>query len=115
MKRMKWPIAWLLEIVEMAAAGVLTALAHIPGGAVSALASWAFMPAAGLSVSLMATRRGLLNYAAWIAPPVCMALTHYLLWRYLPDAGPVLLCAFVSVIGAAAGQVIKERDNGRRK
>ena len=109
MKRMSWPVVWLMQFLAMVAGGFLTALAHIPGGVVTALASWIFMPLLGGFSACLATLRGLLNYIAWMAPPICMALTHYLLWRYMPDAGPVLLCALISIIGAATGEVLKER------
>ena len=108
-KRWKWPLAWLVQMVTMAAAGALVALTHNLSMALYGALSWAAMPALGLISAYRATRRGLLNYAAWIAPPVCMALSHWLLWGYLPDPGPVLLCALISLVGAAAGEVMNQR------
>ncbi|MBQ6594504.1 MAG: hypothetical protein IJH78_02450 [Clostridia bacterium] len=110
MKRAHWLKAWLIQLLEMALAGLLTALAHIPGGPVSLLAAWIAMPLLGAVSAAAATVRGLLNYAAWLLPPVCMTLAHIILWKLPPDPGPVLLCAFVSLVGAAAGQVMKERN-----
>ena len=108
-KRWKWPLVWLVQILTMAAAGALIALTHNVSTALYGALSWAGMPALGLASAYRATRRGLLNYAAWIAPPACMALNHWLLWGYLPDPGPVLLCALISLVGAAAGEVMNQR------
>ena len=108
-KRWKWPLVWLVQILTMAAAGALIALTHNVSMALYGVLSWAGMPALGLASAYRATRRGLLNYAAWIAPPACMALSHWLLWGYLPDPGPVLLCALISLVGAAAGEVMNQR------
>lgn len=109
MKRWKWPVAWLVQILEMLALGLMTALIHMLGAVPYGIAAWAVMPLAGLYTAFKATRRGLLNYAAWIAPPVCMWLAHAVLWGYAPAAGPVLVCAFVSLVGAAAGEVLNQQ------
>ena len=109
-KRWKWPLVWLVQIVLMALAGVLIALVHSFGAGIYGVAAWSGMPLLGAASGYRATRRGLLNYAAWIAPPVCMALSHWLLWSYPPDPGPVLLCALFSLMGAAAGEVMNQRQ-----
>lgn len=111
MKKWRWAIAWLVQIAGMMAAGALTALTDMLHPAVFAVLSWAAMPLLGLLSACWVTRRGLLNYAAWIAPPVCMWLSHYLIWQYSPAPGPALLCAFLSLVGAAAGEVL----NGQKK
>jgi len=86
-------------------AGVLIAATDLLPPWVYNMTSWAGMSAVGLTLAYRATRRGLLNYAAWIVPPVCMWLGHWLLWGYSPAPGPVLLSAFISLVGAAAGEV----------
>ena len=63
------------------------------------------MPLLGGVSAYWATKKGLLNYAAWIAPPLCQALGHMAVWFYPPSPGPVLVCVFVSIVGAAAGEV----------
>ena len=113
MKRWKWPVAWLVQIAEMLAFGALIALSDLLGGWIYGILSWAGMSLIGLISACRTTRRGLNNYLAWIAPPVCMALTHYLIWTYPPHPGPILLCAFVSLVGAAAGEVLNQRENQR--
>ena len=109
MKRWKWYTAWPVQILEMLVAGALTACTDMLHPAVFAVMSWVVMPLLGMLTACRATRRGLLNYAAWIAPPLCMWLTHYLIWSYSPNPGPVLLCAFVSLVGAAAGEVLNRQ------
>lgn len=112
MKRWKWPIAWLVQILEMLVLGVLIALTDLLGGVLYSILAWVVMPILGLLSACQATRRGLLNYAAWLAPPICMAVTHWVIWTYPPSAGPVLLCAFTSLVGAAAGEVLNQRNKG---
>ena len=111
-KRWRWPVAWLVQILEMLAAGALTALAVPFGAVIRNICAWGLMPLLGLLSACSATRRGLLNYAALPAPPVCMALTHWLIWSYMPDPGPVLVCALAALVGAAAGEVLK-REEGK--
>lgn len=112
MKKWKWPLAWLVQILEMLAAGALTALLDMLHPVLFGIASWAVMPLLGMLSACRATRRGLLNYAAWIAPPACMWLSHYLIWSYSPQPGPALLCAFLSLVGAAAGEVLNQQKKG---
>ena len=88
MKRWKWPLVWLAQWASMFAAGLLIAASDLLGAAVYAAASWIGMPLLGAVSAYRATRRGLLNYAAWIAPPVC---------------------ALISLVGAAAGEVMNQR------
>lgn len=109
MKKWNWATAWIVQIVVMLAAGAVTALTDMLHPVVFAILSWAAMPALGLLTACRATRRGLLNYAAWIAPPVCMWLSHFVIWQYSPAPGPVLVCAFVSLVGAAAGEVLNQQ------
>ena len=57
---------------------------------------------------------GLNNYLAWLAPAACLFAAHFALWGYSPNPGAGLLTALLSLVGAAAGQVLKERG-GKRK
>ena len=109
MKKWKWPVVWLVQLAEMLAAGALTALTDMLPPMIYGAMAWVVMPVLGLLSACRATRRGLLNYAAWIAPPLCMWLTHYLIWSYSPQPGPALLCAFLSLVGAAAGEVLNQQ------
>lgn len=107
--KLKWPLIWLLQFAAMLLASAPTALSLWLGGTVHGLMSWLFMPAAGFISALIATRAGLLNYAAWIAPPAMMFLDHWIFWAYSPKVGPVFFCAFISLVGAAAGEVLKQQ------
>lgn len=110
MKKWKWPAAWLVQIVEMLAAGALTAYTDILHPVLFGAMSWIIMPVLGMLTACRATRRGLLNYAAWIAPPVCMWLGNYLVWGYSPKPGAAIVCAFLSLVGAAAGEVLNRQE-----
>lgn len=73
--------------------------------------AWALWPIMGLASAYMVTIRGINNYLAWLAPPLAGILAHYLAFFYLPtSAGPILICALCSIIGAAAGDVKKKFD-----
>ena len=109
MKKWKWPIAWLVQIIEMLAVGAIVALTDMLPPAIYGILAWVIAPLLGMLTSCRTTRRGLLNYAAWIAPPACMWLTYYLIWNYSPQPGPALLCAFLSLVGAAAGEVLNRQ------
>ena len=116
MKRhFKWPAAWAIQIAEALIVGALASLSLGLHPAVYNLAMWALVPIAGAFSAFQAVRRGLLNYAAWIAPPACLCAAHTLIWGYLPHAGAMLLCAFIALVGAAAGEVyIQQKDERRR-
>lgn len=111
-KKWKWPIAWLVQIAEMLAIGALAALTDIVHPVLYGVMVWAVMPVLGLFSACRTTRRGLLNYAAWIAPPVCMWLSYRLIWGYSLTPGPVIVCAFLSLVGAAAGEVLNRQNKG---
>lgn len=106
MKRFRWLIVWLLQFAAAFVVSGLLSLSLWLGHAAYGVCMWALLPVAGCISAYLATVNGLLNYAAWIAPPVAMALSHMAVWYYPPEAGPVLLCAFVSLVGAAAGEVV---------
>ena len=114
----RWIWAWSLQIGIMSAAGLLAALAQGLGPAAGDVALWALMPLAGLLTACLAVRRGLNNYLAWIAPAACVYAAFMLLYRFAPPAGAGLLTAFASLVGAAAGEVLNQRERrdgkGRR-
>ena len=110
-KKKSWRKAILIELLASLAAGIVTALTAVLGGTLSTVLAYALGIVSGLLLSYRAVRRGLNNYAAWFLPAVMTALTHFLIWTYAPEMGPVLLCALAGVIGAAAGQVREEESN----
>ena len=109
-----WLWAWALQIGCMLAAGLLASLAYGAGAALYGVALWGFVPLAGLLTACRAVRRGLNNYLAWLAPAPCLYAAHTLLWGFSPHAGAALLTAFCSLVGAAAGEVLNQRDKGGR-
>lgn len=104
-----------LQIAESLAAGLLAALAVLAGPVPCGVMLWGVAPLAGLFTACRAVRRGLNNYCAWIAPAACLFLAHWLLWGYAPPAGAALLTAFTSLIGAAAGEVLSQREKRQRR
>ncbi|HIV31317.1 MAG TPA: hypothetical protein IAB20_10500 [Candidatus Pullichristensenella excrementipullorum] len=112
MKIFKGFCVWLLQAtLALAAYVLLTLLIWLPG-AWYELAAWALMPALGCISAYLVTRRGVNNYIAWLAPPVCVFFAHYIVTGYTPDGpGPTLLTALLAIVGAAAGHV---RNEGKR-
>lgn len=109
--RLRWLRAWLVQIIIMLAVCLVTSACFgVLPKALYGVLIWGVVPLSGALTACHAVRRGLLNYAAWIAPPVCMYAAHYLLWRFAPSAGAALLCAFISLVGSAAGEVLRQRD-----
>ena len=104
-----WLWAWLIQFVAMLALSLLAALSIMAGKFVHGLCLWVLLPTAGAASACAATRAGLLNYAAWIAPPAMEYLANDILWGYAPEVGPVFFCAFISLVGAATGEVLKRQ------
>ena len=111
-RKIPWPLVWLIQAAAMLALGLLTALSALLGGVVHGIFLWALMPLGGMAAGCLATLRGLNNYLAWLAPPLMEIAASLLVWGYSPAVGPVFLCAFLSLVGAAAGEVC--RRQGRR-
>ena len=107
-----WPLVWLIQAVTMLALGALAALTTLLGGAVHGIFLWALMPLGGMAAGCLATLRGLNNYLAWLAPPLMEIAASLLIWGYSPAVGPVFLCGFLSLVGAAAGEVLKRQRRG---
>ena len=109
------PLKWLWILLIQLSSMLLLSLAlersyylSIP---LHSVCAWAVYPIAALFSACMATRKGLLSYAAWFVPPAMQFLGYYISWPYFIKPGPVFLCGFISLIGAAAGEVLKKRDN----
>ena len=113
MKR-RWLWALALQTAEMLAVCLVQALSYGAGAGLYAALLWAAVPLAGLLTACRAVLRGLNNYLAWLAPPACLYAAHYALWGFSPSPGAALLTAFVSLVGAAAGEVLRLRKNDKR-
>ena len=108
--RLRWLWVWLIQIAAALLIALPISLSLWLGGAVHALCMWGLSPILGFLSGLIATRRGLLNYAAWIAPPVMLFVGYEIAWGYPPQPGPVFLCGFISLVGAATGEVLNQRQ-----
>lgn len=109
--RFPWPVALLIQAAAALAVSYVACQLLWLGAAAYAVGVWAIVPAFGAASAYFVTVRGLSNYAAWLMPPLMAVAGHYLAFFYPPEsAGPVFLCALLSVIGAAAGEVVKRRQ-----
>ena len=112
-----WWRAWLVQVLEMLVLGAIVSLAEVLGNTVYSILTWAVVPLLGAVSAYRTTLRGLNNYLAWLAPPVCTVAVHLLIWTYFPEPGPVMVCLLISIVGAAAGEVMlreqaKEQKHG---
>lgn len=77
---------------------------------------WCLTGLAGAVSAFLAVRKGLCSYAAWIMPPLAQCGVHMAMVGYPPQsAGMALVTALLSLVGAAAGQVLNEREEKARK
>lgn len=101
---------WLIQLAASLLIALPVSLSLWLGSAVHALCMWVISPILACISGFLATRKGLLNHAAWIAPPVMLYLGYVLIWGYVPPVGPVCLCGFTALVGAAAGEVCNQRQ-----
>ena len=77
-------------------------------------AAYGLLPLAGAYTAYRVVRAGVNPYLGWILPPPAATAAGFLAsLGYASAAGPVLLTAFFSLVGAAAGEVIQKQRNGR--
>ena len=111
----RWIPALGLQLIESLAAGLIQAFCAGMHPVLWGIALWGLVPLAGLFTACRAVRRGLNNYAAWLAPPIGLYAANMLLWRYAPSAGAALLTAFTAIVGAAAGDVLNRQSAQKPK
>lgn len=77
---------------------------------------WGVLPLSGSVSAFLVTRKGVNPYLSWILPPLMLTLGAWTanLWLYLPNGGIMLLDALLSLIGAAAGDVM-QKGKAKRK
>lgn len=56
---------------------------------------------------------GLISYAAWLIPPFIHSIVPWIAIGYPPAPLSMLLCALISLIGAAAGDVLYKQNAGK--
>jgi len=108
-----WLKAWIVQFAVMIAACLAAEFTYYISAVLRSVLLWALIPILGAVTAYRCVLKGLNNYAAWIAPPVCMLAASLVLWGYVPHAGPMLTCALVSLVGAAAGEVRTNEKQGR--
>jgi hypothetical protein len=108
-----WWKVWAVQFLVMLAVSMAAELSYYVSDFLHGLLIWALIPIVGAVTACKCVLHGLNNYAAWIAPPVCGVAASLILWGYVPHAGPILVCAFISLVGAAAGEVLTKENKKR--
>lgn len=114
-KRIIWPVVLAIQAAAVLAVSYGTYQLLWLSPVLYEIGAWALIPLLGALSAYVATVRGLLNYVAWVVPPIMAVLGHELAFFYPPGAGPVFLCAVLSVVGAATGEVVKRRHGDKRR
>ncbi len=109
--RLLWPVQLLIMILISLCATFLPLLFLPAAALLRAVFLWLLPPVFGAWSACRLTRNGLISYAAWIAPPVIHTIVPWLTLGYPPSGLSMALCAFVSLVGAAAGDVLYRRDH----
>lgn len=105
-----WRLSWLLQLVVMAVVALAATLLplYFPAAALPlrVIFLWILPCTLGPASACLLTCAGLTGYAAWIVPPVIHSALPWVLIGYPPSPASMLICAFVSLVGAAAGDVL---------
>jgi len=107
--RFLWPLQAVIMLIVALLSTFLPLLFPTAAGVLRFLFLWILPAAAGAWTACLLSRSGLISYAAWILPPVIHSLVPLILLGYLPSPFSMLLCAFVSLVGAATGDVMLRR------
>ena len=108
--RMLWALQFFVMLIVALCATYLPLLFPAVSVLLRAVFLWILPCTLGPVTACAATRRGLISYAAWILPPLVHSAVPWLCIGFPPSPGSMLLCAFVSLVGAAAGDVLQRRD-----
>jgi len=106
-QKSKWWLWWILQFISTLILSVLAAYCYYLGSVIHNILIWGLLPLFGAFTACLCTVRGLWNYAAWIVPPVTALLGNSIVFGFPLTPGPVFMCAFISLIGAATGEVLK--------
>ena len=110
-----WKLMWLSQLLIMLLIALPATFLPLifPTAAVPlrVVFMWLLPVTAGAWTSCALTRAGLTSYAAWVLPPVVHSVIPWLLIGYPPSAASMLLCAFISLVGSAAGDVLYRREH----
>ena len=109
-----WKLLWPLQALVMLIISLLSTFLPLllPAAAqpLRIVFLWLLPAAAGAWTACLLAKSGLNSYAAWIVPPVIHSIVPLFFLGYLPSPFSMLLCAFVSLVGAAAGDVLIKRS-----
>lgn len=108
----------LILALQAVALFVLAALSAIlrPVAGLYWLLKWLILPLAGAFTAYLATRKGVNPYVAWIFPPLMATLAGTLIsLGYAPEGGGIVVCALISILGAATGDVINRSSHRAAK
>lgn len=71
---------------------------------------WMLPPLTALLSAFFAVKRRINPYLAWLPPPLSLTIAGFVASMGIaPEGGLMLLCAFMGVTGAAAGDVYNKR------
>lgn len=105
-----WRVLWPLQALILALNALIATFlplffpqAVIP---LRVMFLWIMPPVLGALSAFCLTRAGLISFAAWIVPPIVHSAVPWIALGYPPPPGTMLLCALVSLVGAAAGDVL---------
>ena len=107
--RLLWPLQALIMLIAALLSTFLPLLFPTAAGPLRFLFLWLLPAFVGAWTSCLLSRSGLISYAAWIVPPIMHSLVPLFILGYLPSPFSMLLCAFVSLVGAATGEVMLQR------
>ncbi len=89
--------------------GFLAAYVRLYSTGLHTALTWGLLPAFGAVSAYFLCVKGINNYLAWLLPPIMAVAGHFLAFFYPPSsAGAYMLIAVLSIIGAAAGDVVKK-------
>lgn len=116
-----WLPALLVQILIMGLMCALLLLLSLlmPAEAASivyAISMWALVPLIALGSSMLAARKGLYYWVAWIAPFLVQMLVHFIMTGMPPSSpGMVMVTILLSIFGAAAGEEMNKRSARNRR
>ena len=109
-----WKLLWPVQALAMLMIALLSTFLPLlfPAAALPLriVFLWILPAAVGAWTACLLTISGLNSYAAWIAPPIIHSIVPLIALGFLPSPFSMLLCAFVSLIGAATGEVMSKRS-----
>ena len=109
--RLLWPIQFFIMLVLSLCATFLPLLFPMAATPLRLVFLWLLPAVFGAWSACRLTRCGLISYAAWIVPPIVHSALPWLTLGYPPSGLSMVLCAFVSLVGAAAGDVMYRREH----